>query len=364
MAPFTACALILMTAVVAQDDDAACEEPRSVWLMQSTLALQRRELQQPDVAAMVPENGVMCFEGTASAIDLSVAHLRATPLNVFSPHSPSQHGATCASLGFEQPLPGPDACWAETTLHLKKGADANEILGAVLSKNRAVINSYAASHNISSEFAGKWVSSNCDGGTSARPGIHWWGVEENYTAAEVNPEHTNYESRMLLEEARARTVGTGAFSTADGSVCYEGPRDYMENALHRARSTPWGLLFTDVSVQETTCEQLGYDLVRDPRDECWPEASKSMRSASNDADMGVFVLTSSSLLADFGPQHGLDAHAGQDWATCGACLPGGANRDRGMLFTQSGAEYTTRYTDEFCASFLANVTTLNLFPSA
>lgn len=310
-------------------------------------------------ASFVPENGLVCFQGPEVPISQAISYFRGGPLAKFSPHSGIRHNTTCASLGFTQRDVRPDACWPRLRKFFKPEVDRRATLGQIRKLNRKLVHTYADTHDIDREFAMKWTAcvGGCGGGMS--PGFRWWGADKGYSAIECK----NVAKQSARHLARGKSIG--AFTTDDGAICWQGPFDYMEAVLNRTQNTPYIHIFHNATVQEATCEQMGFDVVRDARDECWPESSKNMRSATEDRDMGEFVIgkkgiTFSAQWYDF--VYKLEKGTSLDWIICGACEKGGANRDRGMALTMNGAAYTDRYSDKYCSKLISRVGPIKELP--
>jgi hypothetical protein len=242
--------------------------------------------------------------------------------------------------------------------------DVSATLTELREASIAAIASYASAHNVDYEFAARWVTCSAAGagGCSTEPFYpligstrRWWGANRTYSAREC----TETIASVVSTLAAASPEPVGSLVTDSGVVCNEGPMGYLQDALDRIRETPMGLLYLYSSVENATCASRGYRTTRDPRDECWPESTKTMRTETEELDMGAFVMgppgigLRNTLLA-YDARHNLPEGTSIDLVSCHVCELGGANRDRGMIHTMSGSAYSSRYSATFCADVLAN----------
>jgi hypothetical protein len=315
-------------------------------------------------AHFIPESGTVCFEGeTEKSVTSSVSMFRAGPLATFSPHAAALN-KSCKEAGFPKLISKNDTCWPDKSMWTKEELDVNQVLTELRARNMAEINSFADRRGISSEYAVAWATCQGGCGQGAATGFRWWGADKQYSPMEC----ITAVNSILPTLRKASKVGS--FIADSASMCWEGPLDYMKTVLRDTQRTPGpGDMFKNATVQEKTCSELGYDDLRDPRDECWPEASKLTKANTPDSPM----LSGFSMLGwVMGPDsylqkmevtdvaYGFPNGTSTDLASCN-CQKGGANRDRGMLYTvypwhggtgNPTGDYTSRYSDEFCEDLL------------
>jgi hypothetical protein len=244
---------------------------------------------------------------------------------------------------------------------LANNTDVTATLTEIREASVAAISSYASAHNIAYEFAVRWVSCSAAGagGCSTDPpsdpaAIRWWGANRTYSALECA---ATIES-VVTTLADAAPEPMGSLVPDSGLVCYQGLPGYLQDALDRIRETPERLYFSHSTVEVATCASRGYRTTRDPRDECWPESTKMMRTETEELDMMGFVMgppgigLRNTLLA-YDAANSRPEFATIDLVTCYVCEVGGANRDRGMLNTNSGSAYIPRYSASFCANAIS-----------
>jgi len=310
------------------------------------VCLHIRHEQTPKQASLIPEHGLVCFQGPADQIFQTPRLFSPGPLAGFSPHSGALQ-STCEELGYPESLEVQDSCWPFAIMHFKANSNKDLIFEQLRKQSLAMVNDYADSHNIDREFAMKWTA--CDGcyaGVGKDTTFRWVGADRQYSKEEcatIKP-----DSAKVLREARRKT---GALVPNTGFVCFEGAFDYMEDVLSHTKGTPFEDLFNEKTVEETTCAKLGYDEARDARDECWPEASKHVRSAANMQELIAWVVGPEGTreqMKKYDQSHGLPEGTAVDRVTCGVCGKGSTNYDRGMMYTLDGSISTDRYSEEFC----------------
>lgn len=304
----------------------------------------------PPVASFIAAGGRVCFEGNEQNIPHAVSAFRAGPLMKFSPHTGIQKRTTCAELGYAQKSEERNSCWKDITLNFRKEVDVNEGLKGLKAYSAGLISTYATERSLDLEFAEKWATcfGGCRmGGFGRGEGFHWWGVDRSFEDDECSPSFTESTRPSRLPKAYPR-IGT---FVADANVCFEGPYDYMVAALARSLETPFYRGLTNATVSETSCADLGFDKVRDTRDDCWPEAAKVMRSDTEGKDMGNWVMGPESMFQlgkRYDEENGLPEKTGLDLIICHACEKGGAQRDRGLMYTMDGGTFIPRYSNAFC----------------
>jgi ribosomal protein L37E len=321
-------------------------------------------------AHFIPAMGKVCFEGEdAISITGAVSAFRAGPLASFSPHSGVVENTTCKQAGFPKLIAKNESCWQNKAMYTKDELDVDQVLTELRTGNLAEINAFADRRGISRELAMAWTTcvGGCEGG--AATGFRWWGADRQYSEAECKMHHAFITPTM-------RRVGTvGSFVADSNLMCWEGPFAYMKTILKDTQRTPGpNYLFKNATVQKKTCLEMGFDEPRDLRDECWPEATKVARSNGGfGIDMLMFVTGPSSYYMGMPANdkaQGFPNGTSTDLASCN-CHKGGANRDRGMLYTtyaendpkydeimagkrapNPNGNYITRYSDKFCQDLL------------
>lgn len=323
--------------------------------------------QDPTIGSFIPTGGSVCFQGPHYESMLCIAGPRANPGAAITSHTGVQDDVTCAELGFPQLAMERDTCWPTMSIYAAEGANVTSALADFRAGSMGIVADYADHRGIDHAFTFRWntceLCSSCDGCDVSS----WWGDTQSYSPAECAT--IRAEVGPILQ--RASGLQMGALISDAGGMCFEGQYDYMAAALGRVMETPMYAMFTQQNLQASTCAALGYDSVRDARNEIWPDAMTCMRSATEAQDMGNWIAGGPgndiySTCAAYDTEHGLPDDNCLEWVTCHVCEPGGANRDRGMLVTMEGAYYDDRFSDEFCAEVLANNTLLELgaFPKA
>jgi hypothetical protein len=229
----------------------------------------------------------------------------------------------------------------------KDTADVNQTLAEFRARNRKEVHAYADRRGIDHDFAMQWAT--CQGGCSGGPqtGFRWWGADRIWNKSECE----DFVKHELMPTLRAAAPKVGSFVADGGGMCWEGSFDYMEQILSSTQLTPVGeMMFHDARVMEATCTELGYEKVQDPRDECWPEASKMIRQHGGWLDLQRWSLGDTGYapkMATSDERHKYPEGTSLELATCN-CQWGGANRDRGMLVTQSAVDVDDSFTDKYC----------------
>jgi hypothetical protein len=242
-----------------------------------------------------------------------------------------------------------DACTKDMTVYTKQTLDVNQTLEAIRAQNLREIHDYADRRNISYDTAMAWTVCNggCTDNIDKKEGFRWWGADRWVDQRECDA----LNDGLLLQMLEVATPKIGAFVPDSGVACWEGQFDYMEKTLAKLKRTPAGDdLFKHATVKATTCKELGYGATRDPRDECWLEASKCMRRETNQQDMGNWVFGPASLAVNMplsDKARGYPKGTSLDLFSC-QCERPGAARERGMWLTLNNEGLSARYTDEFC----------------
>jgi hypothetical protein len=301
-----------------------------------------------DVNSFIPEAGTVCFEGPYMGMMAYISGDRAGPLATITAHTAVQYGMTCEQSGFTKLVSSHDACWNGCSMWTKDTADVNQTLAEFRARNRKEVHAYADRRGVDRDFAMKWAT--CNGGCSGGPqtGFRWWGADRIYNKSECD----DFIHHELMPTLRAvATPQVGSFLTDGGGLCFEGSFDYMNKTLSSTKRTVVGeMMFRHARVMEATCSELGFDKVQDPRDECWPEASKMIKKKGGWLDLGRWALGDTGYIpkmAESDEKHNYTEGTSMELATCN-CQWGGANRDRGMLVTSSAIDVENKFTDEYC----------------
>jgi hypothetical protein len=250
-------------------------------------------------------------------------------------------------LGFSKVAIAEDACTPDMAMYTRQTLDVNQTLEALRAQNLREIHDYADSRNISYDTAMAWTV--CNGGCSQnldkKEGFRWWGADRWYDAGDCAA-----LNKGLMQLLEAATPKTGALVPDSGVLCWQGNFDYMEKTLAKAKRTSAGELFKNATVKATTCKELGYDAPRDPRDECWTEATKCQRRDTISEDMNNWVAGPASLKVNMplnDKARGYPEGTSLDLYAC-QCERPGAVLERALYFTLRGELVSSRYTDEFC----------------
>jgi hypothetical protein len=250
-------------------------------------------------------------------------------------------------LGFSKVAIAEDACTPDMAMYTRQTLDVNQTLEALRAQNLREIHDYADSRNISYDTAMAWTV--CNGGCSQnldkKEGFRWWGADRWYDAGDCAA-----LNKGLMQLLEAATPKTGALVPDSGVLCWQGNFDYMEKTLAKAKRTSAGELFKNATVKATTCKELGYDAPRDPRDECWTEATKCQRRDTISEDMNNWVAGPASLKVNMplnDKARGYPEGTSLDLYAC-QCERPGAARERALYLTLRGELVSSRYTDEFC----------------
>jgi hypothetical protein len=244
-------------------------------------------------------------------------------------------------------------------MYTKEELDATTVMTALRARNLDDISAFAKRRGVSLEFAKAWAT--CNGGCAegTQTGFRWWGADRQYNQSECE---TTMDS-IAPTLRKASTVGSFVVDT--GAMCWEGPIDYMKTILRDTQRTPGpgDMMFKKAVLQKKTCSDLGFENIRDPVDECWPEATKmARRGMQGGMDMLRFVMGNFSYMRSMkrnDVERGFPNGTSVDLASCN-CQKGGANRDRGMIYTvyrdglsgNPNGGYSSRYSDEFCQDLL------------
>jgi len=295
---------------------------------------------------MVPEAGTVCFETPLyQQIATMATAFRAGPLARFSHRSPAQVNKSCAELGFSKLAIADDACVKNMSIYTKQTLDVNQTLTELRAQNKGEMQTFADRRGISYKNSEKWAM--CSGGCEegSQDGFKWWGADKKYSQFDCM-----IAVPMILPNLRKHTSKIGSFVVDSGLLCWEGAFDYMEQTLAGVKRTPGGDLFKNATVKELTCGDLGYDSTRDPRDECWTDATKVARSKHEMDDMVAWAIGENSLkemMPASDTARGYPEGTSLDLFSC-QCQHGGAARDRGMWLTMKNEMVDSRYSDEFC----------------
>jgi hypothetical protein len=230
------------------------------------------------VHSAIPDAGTVCFEGSDySTVGKAATYFRAGPLAAFSAHSSAQQKKSCAESGFTKLVTEDNGCFKDLSLYTKETFDVNKTLTELRAQNKDLMQAYADHRNISYKNSEKWAI--CGGGCAegTQTGFMWWGADKKYSQFDCM-----FAIPMILPNLRTHTAKIGSFVVDSGLLCWEGAFEYMAHTLGHLKRTPGGDLFKNATVKEQTCAELGYDSTRDARDECWPDATKTARSAQNE----------------------------------------------------------------------------------
>lgn len=310
----------------------------------------------PAAYSLVDNTNFICFEGADSnSMKNVVAYPRGSVMAQLDSHM-GLLTQSCAEQGFTQQTESPDMCFGAfgASSYVRPGTTAAS-LSNFSTYVQGLMRTSVAARGLSWDVGLYWASClTCSGGRTGT-GDRWWGADRAYTTeecAQMTPAVITATHAAVI----SRGSRTSAFVADTAVTCFEGEHDYITASLAMTKRTPFGDLFRNASVHDgSTCADLGYDSVRDLVDDCWPMASKHMRAATENADMGDWVAGPRSVTITndhFDAVNNLPQGMARNLTSCFACQAGSANRDRGMLVLQDGSASTGGFFTEQCQALM------------
>jgi len=279
------------------------------------------------VASLVPNNELVCYQGTKRELDQAYCFLGTAPTRGLyrAGDSPWFQGdapadvevelESCESRGYELLLHDPDDCWAPVQKWIRSGEAGEVDFDAWEWAQAENWDNYDAHYNIGEDSMniGLFLSGCiCLPGTDVMDAMQDLcevvdlasfmvdndddAEDEDEDEDEDEEEHdiparvSRHEACAIADETDDNTV-VASLVPNNELVCYQGTKRELDQAycfletaptraLYRAGDSPWfqGDAPADVEVELGSCESRGYELLLHDPDDCWAPVQKWIRS--------------------------------------------------------------------------------------